>query len=207
MHRSNHHAGICTMLLVATALAQACSGDDDTTTSQPSSGAAGDHAGSGDQDVRQDDAGVSDGGTAGTGGAVAGRGGVGGEAGHASAAAGSGGASGAGMATFTNIFAMFQSNCTGSTCHIGASSPGAMLSFTDKATAYMSLVNAKSLDCPGEKRVVPFQADRSILVHALEHTRLGTCALTIQMPLERAKLSPSEIERVTDWVNNGALDN
>jgi hypothetical protein len=145
---------------------------------------------------------------AGAGGGAAGAAGA--SAGHGGAAAGSGGGAaggGASNATFTRVYAVFMANCMGANCHVGAMRPSDMLSLADKNTAYMNLVNMASMACSGEKRVVPNQPDKSVLVHALAHKRVGSCARTPQMPQGRAKLSQSDIQLVTDWVNAGAPNN
>lgn len=162
--------------------------------STPSAG----HAGT--SSALDDDAGVHDagsGGVGGTGGAHAGAGG---------ASAGSSG-SGAASATFTQVYALFKTSCAGATCHIGARSVGDMLSFDDQATAYKGLVDAASVSCTGEKRVVAGDPNKSELVHTLQRTTIGSCVRTPRMPDNQPKLPQADIDRVVAWVMAGAPDN
>jgi len=139
---------------------------------------------------------------------AAGRGGAAGtcaagSAGRASAA-GSGGGSAAQTATFTQVYALFRTNCSGSSCHVGATRPGDGLSMSDQATAYTNLVNANAASCQGAKRVVPSDPNTSELVHALSHTMLPGCARTPMMPAGRSKLAQRDIDLVVSWVRAGA---
>lgn len=155
--------------------------------------------------IADDDAGV----TAGTGaaGAAGAAGGAGGSAAGAGGAGGAAGSGGAPAATFTEVYAIFTSTCAGATCHIMATRLGDMLSFADKATAYMSLVGVNSVTCAGEKRVVASDPTKSELVAVLAHTKAGNCANTPKMPDNKPMLPPADIDKVRSWVMAGALNN
>jgi hypothetical protein len=174
------------------------------------SGSAG-HAGSSGTGVAgsntDEDAGVSAGtGAAGAGGKAGASGSAAGASGSTAGAGGMGaaGSGGTAAATFTQVYAIFMTGCMGSTCHVGATRPGDMLSMADKATAYMNLVNVNSVSCTGEKRVVPSDPAKSELVAALAHTKAGNCARTPQMPDNKPMLPASDIDKVRSWVQAGA---
>lgn len=122
------------------------------------------------------------------------------------AVAGSGG-SAAASATFTEVYALFTASCAGATCHVASNFPAGMLSMSDKATAYMNLVGVNASACPGEKRVVPGEPDKSELLHALAHTQIGDCADTPRMPDDQPQLPQSDIDLVSSWIMAGALNN
>lgn len=152
-------------------------------------------------------AGAGSGGSGGS--AGAGSGGSDGSAGSAGSAgsggsAGSAGSAGSGAvgATFTDVYAIISMKCGGGTtgCHVTGRSGG--LQMPNKATARMNLVGVSSQECPGEKRVVAGDADKSVLVTAVE----GTACLQ-RMPRGRAALSADEIAKIRGWVQAGALDN
>ena len=134
----------------------------------------------------------------------------GGTSANGSGAAGSvGGGAGAsgtgtGTSTFTQVYAMFMTNCSGSTCHINASRTGDGLSMADKMTAFMNLVGVNSVSCNGEKRVVAGDPDKSELVHTLDRTRIGSCTRTPQMPDNKPKLAQPNIDLVVNWIMAGA---
>ena len=174
-------------------------------------------------DMSDDDAGVPP--VAGSGGS-AGEAGGGGQAGQAGGggsggvtAAGSGGAGGsagsaagsggnaASAATFTQVYALMNAGCAGATCHVRATVPGGMLSMIDKPTAYRQLVNVDAVRCPGEKRVVPKDADKSELVASLKHVQLDNCTRTPRMPDNLPQWEDDDVALVTSWIEAGALDN
>ena len=73
--------------------------------------------------------------------------------------------------------------------------------------AFTNLVGVSSSSCSGEKRVVAGDPDKSLLVHALEQTQLGTCTRTPKMPEGKAKLAQTDIDLVAGWVQAGAANN
>jgi hypothetical protein len=132
--------------------------------------------------------------------------------GSAGAKAGSGGATGAAGggatgATFTAVYAIISTNCTASTCHGAGTRPAGGLAMGDKASAYTNLVGVAATSCTGEKRVVASDADKSELVHALDHTAIGSCTRTPKMPDNKPMLAQADIDTVSSWVKAGALNN
>jgi hypothetical protein len=153
--------------------------------------------------ANDEDAGVMP--TAGTG-SHAGSGGSA-AAGHAGTSSGAAGSGAGGGATFTQVYAMFKTNCATSTCHGSATNPGDMLSMKDQATAYMDLVGVASVSCTGEKRVVAGDPAKSELVHTLDRTMIGSCRNTPKMPDNKPKLGQADIDLVTSWIMAGAQNN
>lgn len=174
------------------------SGRPVTAADDDDAGAAG--AGGSVQPVAQVTAGA--GGAAGKS-AAAGKSGAAGSAGSTSPTAGT--RAPAEPVTFSDVYVVLRTNCAGADCHINASDPGGKLTFPDKAGAYANLVNIKSVECPDERRVVPGDADKSVLVHSLARTRMSGCgADTPRMPDDEPKLNDATIQLVTDWVLAGA---
>jgi hypothetical protein len=138
----------------------------------------------------EEDAGMSTGGV--------GAGGASGSSGRGAGTAASGGA------RFSEVFALFTTNCAGLGCHVGAPQPGEVLAMPNQATAFMNLVGVASVACTGVQRVVPGDPNASLLVHALQHTIAGNCDITPQMPLGRPMLSASDIALVVAWIQAGA---
>jgi hypothetical protein len=141
-------------------------------------------------------------GKGGSGGATSGAGGASGRGGQG----GGGGSGQAGGATFTAVYKIFMTSCSGTGCHVSATGAGG-LAMPDKMTAYMNLVGVNSTSCTGEKRVVAGDAAKSELVHALDHTAIGSCgARTPQMPDRKPKLPQADIDTVSAWVAAGAMN-
>ena len=92
----------------------------------------------------------------------------------------------------TQIQPIFTANCAVSGCHIGPS-PAAGLRLNSYAMLIQGSVNGAV--------VMPFEPDNSILIQQLEGTRQP------QMPFGQAPLSDSLIQRIRDWIHQGASDN
>jgi hypothetical protein len=90
----------------------------------------------------------------------------------------------------------------GCSCH--AAGAGG-LDLGSRALAYTNLVGVGSGACSGELRVAPGAPDRSVLVHALEHTDLGSCSVP-QMPAGGALLDASALGLLRAWISAGAHD-
>lgn len=100
-------------------------------------------------------------------------------------------------ATFTRIQnEIFNVSCTSSSCH-DAVNPTAGMSLV-AGSAYANLVNVAATG--GGTRVIPGDADNSVLVERIEGT------IAPQMPLG-GMLTPSLQQLVRDWVANGAQNN
>jgi hypothetical protein len=75
--------------------------------------------------------------------------------------------------------------------------PGGM-DLTSVAHSAASLINVTSVEQPTKKRVLPNDANNSILINKLEGTS-GT-----QMPLGGQPLSAATIAQIRAWITNGA---
>ena len=134
---------------------------------------------------------------AGAGGAVAGSGG-------ASAGAGVGGSAGAAAqpaaVSFSDIYTGILA--TGCSCHNGGAGG---LDLATRAIAYTNLVNVTSSNCPSDKRVVPGNANASVLYHSLAHTALGSCSIP-SMPRSGSALTTTQLAQIATWINAGAAN-
>lgn len=101
---------------------------------------------------------------------------------------------------FVAVYALMERSCGGgmSGCHITGSSAG--LAMPDAAAARTSLVNVASSKCAGELRVVPGDAEASLLVRVLD----GTAECVKPMPLGRDAWSEQDVELVRAWIDEGA---
>ncbi len=86
------------------------------------------------------------------------------------------------------------------------------LDLSDKDAGYAALVNVPAMGSPcadegGAVRVIPGDADGSLLIHKLEnHTADGSDVCGDSMPLG-VLLPPSQIAVVRQWIDDGAMDN
>lgn len=101
---------------------------------------------------------------------------------------------------FADVFAIMEQSCGGgmSGCHITGMAAG--LAMPDLDAAHASLVGVASAKCEGSQRVVPGDADASLLVQVLE----GSSSCVKAMPLGRAALGQDEIDVVREWIDSGA---
>ncbi len=93
---------------------------------------------------------------------------------------------------------VFTPICAG--CHTGPQSaalPSGM-DLTSVAHSAASLINVTSVEQPTQKRVLPNDANSSLLIKKLEGTS-GT-----QMPLGGQPLSQATIDKIRTWITNGA---
>lgn len=90
--------------------------------------------------------------------------------------------------------------CAG--CH-GEADPAGGLSLSSAERAHSDLIDVASgtMDCGGRVRVVPGDAERSLLLAKVTGTDL--CGLL--MPIGAAPLSEDEIASIRDWIDGGAL--
>jgi hypothetical protein len=96
---------------------------------------------------------------------------------------------------------IFNNSCALSGCHAGAS-PAAGQNLS-AGLSFSNLVNVPSSQNPALIRVIPDDANNSLLVQKLE----GTAPVGSRMPLGGAPLSNSAIQSVREWIDAGALDN
>jgi hypothetical protein len=144
----------------------------------------------------------------GAGGHTAGGGGVGGAAGSGDGGKGgtggntSGGAGGGTSAavSFSDLYTGIIA--TGCSCH---NSGAGGLDLSTRNLAYASLVSVPSTSCFGEQRVVPGDAEASVLFHSLSHTSMIFCEVPT-MPRGSGQLSAAQLAQLEAWINDGARD-
>ena len=101
---------------------------------------------------------------------------------------------------FEEVYAVLAQGCGGgmSGCHITGTAAG--LAMPDATSGYASLVNVGSPKCDGALRVVPGDADASLLVGVLE----GTASCVKAMPLGRDRLDDDALDLIRTWIDSGA---
>ena len=101
---------------------------------------------------------------------------------------------------FGDVYGVLAEGCGGgmSGCHITGGAAG--LAMPDEGAARASLVNVASPKCDGELRVVPGDADASLLMWVLE----GTSSCVKPMPLGRTPLDDDAIDLIRTWIDSGA---
>lgn len=112
----------------------------------------------------------------------------------------------AGEVTFTMLYDEVFSDsitCSSFYCHAGGGQ-GLMMTGLDtskKDALYDLLVNQDASDnCPGWKRVVPGDPDKSLLLQKLGAS--PPCG--VRMPKDMEALSASQIARIRSWIQDGA---
>jgi hypothetical protein len=130
-----------------------------------------------------------------------------------SAAAGSTAAAGCGSESFAAIYESILKNttynCAGPLCH-GRETAMAMsvgnLSLSTADVAYTQLVKVSStgMACSAMPRVVPGDAEGSLLVQKL---RSATTTCGGVMPVGADEITDVDLKRITDWISAGACDN
>jgi len=98
---------------------------------------------------------------------------------------------------------IFTHNCAFPACH---SAPAVQkgLDLTTAASAYASLVNVPSAECPTTFRVDPRLPDSSYIIFKLQGA--GPCFHGSQMPLGGV-LPPANIATIRQWILEGARNN
>jgi|GEM_PF-6536903 len=158
---------------------------EDASAPHPIGGAGGHTAGAG---------GAADGVSGGAGGHTAGAGGA-----ADGVSGGTGGGTSAAV-SFNDLYAGIIA--TGCSCHNGGAGG---LDLSTRNLAYASLVSVASSSCFGEQRVVPGNAEASVLFHSLSHTSMVFCDVPT-MPRGSAQLSAAQLAQLEAWINNGARD-
>jgi len=101
-----------------------------------------------------------------------------------------------------DIQPIFTINCaTSPGCHLGVL--GASGLDLKAGTSYMSLVNMMSLQAAPDSLVAAGSAARSYLIAKLEGNQVP---LTSPMPIG-LPLNPADIQKIRDWIDDGARDN
>jgi hypothetical protein len=103
---------------------------------------------------------------------------------------------GSGVSFSQDIQPIFNANCIG--CHGGS---GGL--YLTAGQSYGNLVNVRALaGCTTEMRVLPENAASSVLYKRISGTACGD-----QMPRGGNPLSAADIQKIVDWINQGALNN
>jgi hypothetical protein len=108
-----------------------------------------------------------------------------------------------------NVQPIFSTTCAASSsCHAG-STPQAGMNL-EPGQSYANLVGpsgtgVQSLEVPSLMRVKPGDSSQSYIIDKLEGTNIPTGLA--QMPFGGPYLSPSTIQIIKDWINQGAKDN
>ena len=95
---------------------------------------------------------------------------------------------------------IFTPSCAVSGCHAGASPQQGMN--LSAGQTFSNIVGVKSNESPGLNRVEPGDPDNSYLVHKVE----GTASVGGRMPLGGAALSNEKIQKLRQWITDGAKD-
>jgi len=105
-------------------------------------------------------------------------------------------ATGSGVSFSQHIQPIFNANCIG--CHGGS---GGL--YLTAGQSYSNLVNIQALaGCTTEMRVLPGNAASSVL-----YKRISGAACGDQMPRGGNPLSAADIQKIVDWINQGAQNN
>lgn len=87
-------------------------------------------------------------------------------------------------------------------CHTGGGTAGLTL---DAGVSYGELVNVNSTQLPSMKRIKPNDVANSYLIHKVEGTQASVGGSGQRMPLTGPPfLSNTDIQKIKDWINQGA---
>jgi hypothetical protein len=111
-------------------------------------------------------------------------------------------------AIYRDIFASASTSCTATPCHGRKMALEAVgnLDMSTPAISYTALVGktSDSAMCAGKPRVVPGNAQGSLLVRKLRDTTLD-CGVV--MPAGSDQISDPDLMRIVSWINAGACNN
>jgi hypothetical protein len=94
---------------------------------------------------------------------------------------------------------IFTNSCVNAGCHPGGGAPFSLAA----GQSYADMVNVQATaGCTTEKRVLPGNAASSVLYKRVSGSSCGS-----QMPFGAPALSAADIQRIADWINQGALNN
>ena len=97
-------------------------------------------------------------------------------------------------------------SCAVSGCHDNRANPAASLDLTNAAASYSGLVNRMSTEAQ-MKIVTPEDPGNSYLYHKLMGTHRSVGGTGDQMPQYAAQLSQADIDRIVQWITDGAQYN
>jgi hypothetical protein len=101
----------------------------------------------------------------------------------------------------TDVQPILSASCGFAGCH-GGGSPTLGLNLSSGNT-FASAVNVNSTEVPALKRVSPGSPSTSYLVHKIE----GSQSVGARMPLGSPPLSAADIQKIKDWITQGAKNN
>ncbi|MFC1746371.1 hypothetical protein ACFL35_20430 [Candidatus Riflebacteria bacterium] len=102
---------------------------------------------------------------------------------------------------FSDIYSnIFAKTCAISACHTGIDPAGSLNLST--ASAYQSLVNVDSYQNPDKKRVKAGEPEKSYLIEKLT----GSGLIGERMPKGSSTLSEEQLNKIKDWILQGALN-
>lgn len=105
------------------------------------------------------------------------------------------------VVSFANqIQPIFTANCVNAGCHPGGGAPFSLTA----GVSYGQLVNQDATvgPCQGQKRVLPGDANNSVLIKRLEGSTCGN-----RMPLGGSQLPSASIQLIRGWISQGAQNN
>lgn len=107
------------------------------------------------------------------------------------------------LVSFANdVQPIFTTSCVNAGCHPGGGAPFSLQS----GQSYGNLVGVAQTSSPGcsslQFRVDPNSASNSVLYQRINGSSCGS-----RMPLGGGSLPTAEINRIRDWINQGALNN
>ncbi len=115
-----------------------------------------------------------------------------------------GGGGGGGTGFAASIQPIFSANCALSGCHAGASPQEGMN--LSSGQAFSNIVNVPS-NQSSLMRVRPSMPDSSYLVHKIQGTQASVGGSGSRMPEGRAPLSQADIDKIRQWISDGAQNN
>jgi hypothetical protein len=107
---------------------------------------------------------------------------------------------GSGVSFANQVQPIFTANCVNAGCHPGGGAPFSLVA----GVSYANLVNQDATvgACQGQKRVLPGDANNSVLVKRLEGSSCGN-----RMPLGGNQLPAASLQLIRDWITQGAPNN
>ncbi len=103
---------------------------------------------------------------------------------------------------FAKVQAVFSSKCI--SCHSGSDAPHGMS--LEAGESYKNIVNMVSAEDPNLKRIAPNSAESSYLYRKIMREKEKLPFEEAAMPLDADKLSQSDLQTISDWINSFPAD-
>ena len=103
-----------------------------------------------------------------------------------------------------DVQVIFNTTCV--VCHQGAGAGQSGLSLEPRVS-YGNLVGVPSTENPKEMRVKAEAPDQSYIIAKLTGTQVAAGGGGAQMPYQAAPLSKAQIDLISQWITQGALNN